>query len=187
MEDAEAAAQAAALKAYEEAIRNGGDGQRHVEVSQNGEGTLGSFGAAVGVQDEDPFVGGVTMAANGGDARLIESLHMVQQHHQQELEQQQQDIASLQDLMGLSSVTSNPDAAAQQILRLLEQQRREQELAARAAAEKALQMRPEKHYLTISEDGTYSTGFSEDLSSRGVEHKFLTTLPGMLMNDDLQD
>lgn len=45
------------------------------------------------------------------------------------------------------------DATRQQLLNVLEQQRQRNDAA--ATAERARQMRPEKHYFTISQDGAY--------------------------------
>ena len=57
--------------------------------------------------------------------------------------------------MGIQSENPEDSTTAQQLLQVLEQQR--QQNAALAAAEEAFQMRPDKHYLTISQDGKYST------------------------------
>jgi hypothetical protein len=83
---------------------------------------------------------------NNNDSSVVSS-------NAQELQNQQMNDM-LQEWMGMPGAGAGADeATAQQLLRVLEQQR--QQNAAYAAAEEAMQMRPEKHYLTISQDGKF--------------------------------
>ena len=137
---AEQAAQAAALKAYEDALllqRRHQPGDDDVSAAQ-----LGAF---------DPSL----LENDGGGLQAVTTGSSQQPLPIPEAIPRQQQVDLLQDLISIQSENLEDHTTAQQLLQqVLEQQR--QQNAALAAAEEALQMRPEQHYLTISQDGKYS-------------------------------
>jgi hypothetical protein len=119
-----AAAQAAAEAALQEALANEGSQQASYPYSDEG------------LYSDQAMYGG------GDNMRLMESLNATDPNGQAML---------LQDLMGMPQ---NPeDDNTNQLLQLLAQQEQHQQQQFAAAAEAALVMRPEKHYITISQNG----------------------------------
>jgi hypothetical protein len=124
-----AAAQAAAEAALQEALAN--DGSQQAAYSYPDEG--------------GQYANPATYGAGGGDnMRLMESLHATDPGGQALL---------LQDLMGMSMQGNLDDDNTHHLLQLLAKQEQHQQEQFSAAAEAVLDMRPEKHYLTISQNG----------------------------------
>lgn len=127
---AEEAAQAAAMRAYEEALRE----TQHQDVQQ-GQQLAGGFGFDPAMLLES----GNMMHMDGFPAGDVEE----DQNQQQQLQQQdQQQRNMLQELMGMPGANLDDAATAHQLLQVLEQQRQQQ--ATLAAAEEAQQQRPEQ-------------------------------------------
>jgi hypothetical protein len=119
-----AAAQAAAEAALQEALANEGSEQPSYAYS------------------DEALYSNPAMYGGGDNVRLMESLHATDPGGQALL---------LQDLMGMPQ---NPeDENTNQLLQLLAQQEQHQQQQFAAAAEAVLIMRPEKHYITISQNG----------------------------------
>ena len=159
---AEEAAQTAAMLAYEEALRAAQLAEQGQPQPYNGYacGPLVVPGVAATEASVGLDQSGLVAERTGG-MMLMESLpvnnFVGQPPPQPQEQQQQQPVDMLQELMGLPGTNLDEAATAQQLLQVLELQRHQQQqqatLTAAVAAEEALQMRPEKHYLTISQDG----------------------------------
>jgi hypothetical protein len=120
-----AAAQAAAEAALQEALANEGSQQASYSYS-------------------DEALYGANPGTHGGadNMRLMESLHATDPGGQALL---------LQGLMGMPQ--NSEDDNTNQLLQLLAQQEQHQQQEFAAAAEAVAMMRPEKHYITISQNG----------------------------------
>ena len=142
---AEEAAQAAAMQAYEEALRAAQQdyGQSNDAAATGGLAPAAAIEAAAGF---DPAL----LMEGGGGMEMVEPLHL--NHLEGQPQQGQQQVDMLQELMGIPGTNLDENATAHQLMQVIEHQRQQQQ-ATLAAAEEALQMRPEKHYLTISQDG----------------------------------
>jgi hypothetical protein len=119
-----AAAQAAAEAALQEALAN--EGSQQASYSYSNEALYDNSG----------------MYGGADNMRLMESLHATDPGGQALL---------LQDLMGMPQ--NSEDDNTNQLLRLLAQQEQHQQQQFAAAAEAVAMMRPEKHYITISQNG----------------------------------
>lgn len=139
---AEEAAQLAAWKAYEETLR-----AEH-EAQVVGLGSLPEQATAYGLPMEEQarallFEAFPPLNENIDDAGITRS--------REQQQQQMNDI--LHELMGIPYAGGFADESTAQLLRIWEQQR--QQNVAAAAIEGAMLMRPQKHYFTISHDGTF--------------------------------
>jgi hypothetical protein len=121
-----AAAQAAAEAALQEALAN--EGSQQATYSYPDEGLYSNQ----------------AMYGGADNMRLMESLHGTDPGGQALL---------LQDLMGMPQTQNSEDDNTHQLLQLLAQQEQHQQQQFAAAAEAVLIMRPEKHYITISQNG----------------------------------
>lgn len=143
---AEEAAQAAAIKAYNDAFR---------EYEENNGGSVAAHGAYHVEEDESAYRMSMEEQAS---MMLMEGLrndfyHGTGNNRQDQQQQEMNDMLQMQDWMGIPGSTGADDATAQQlVLSILEEQR--QQNAAFAVNEEEMQLRPEKHYFTISHDGT---------------------------------
>lgn len=155
---AEDAARAAALRAYEEVLRayeeqNGnnaeaiaaGDtdvgGSAYPEAEERDAARYGDYNVSMEDQARMMLMERLNSNSDGGSSSISA----------QEKQQQQLNNYLMQEWMGIPGASAADDGTAQQLLRIMEQQR--QQNATFAAVEEAMQMRPEKHFLTISQDG----------------------------------
>lgn len=137
---AEAAAHAAALKAFQDAMRQGDNGYNQHESCVSLIGDSSSLMMSGDLRAEQ-------FAAD--EMRLMQSLHLNTLDHPR--------VDVLQGLMGLAPVDQpSDDTTAHELLRLLEQQQQQQwhqENASMHASHETLHRRPERHYLTIAQNG----------------------------------
>jgi hypothetical protein len=157
---AEEAAQAAALKGYEDALR--------AYEEQNDQYATGSAMASDYqlAQEEEAYYG-VSMEEQarmmlmdglqqqeqpifGDTDGMTDSVEQQLQLLQFQQQQQQMDAMLMQEWMGFPGASD--EATAQQLLTILEQRRQQQ--AAFPSEEAVQQRRPDRHYFTISQDGT---------------------------------
>jgi hypothetical protein len=122
-----AAAQAAAEAALQEALANEGSQQASYSYS------------------DEALYSNPAMYGGADSMRLMESLQATDPGGQALL---------LQDLMGMpQNQIPSEDENTNQLLQLLAQQEQHQQQQFAAAAEAVVMMRPEKHYITISQNG----------------------------------
>jgi hypothetical protein len=145
---AEEAAHAAALQAFQDAMRQGGGGNG---IHDPG---LDQTGSSTG-----PRIGGHT----GRDEIFASDDSRSTQFMQNSTTLEDPQVDMLQRWIGLSPTDRPSDnATAQELLRLLEQQQQQQqqlmqqEHASMLAAQEVLRRRPEIHYLTIAHNGKCS-------------------------------
>jgi len=145
---AEQAAQEAAMRFYEESLREAEqkEGLHQQQLMAGGFG-----GSATGF--EDSVGGGV-----GGMVFDLAALQAINDgtdgglHQQQAYQQEQPQMDMLQELMGMPGANLDEAATVDQLLQALGQQRQQQ--ADMATSEESMPTRPEKHFLTIArQDG----------------------------------
>lgn len=151
---AEEAAQDAARKAYEDALRSF-EAQNNNNI--NGSPSNNLFQTT----DSEEAYYGVSMEEQAS-MMLMEGLQQdIAQDHsgysEQEMQRHQQELNEMDNLliqewMGLPGLMGADEATAQQLLFMMEQRRQEQQFS---STDVATFVRPERHYLTISQDGTF--------------------------------
>lgn len=136
---AEKAAEAAALEAFQEAMMQGVDSQVEygsgIFQTWTQEGTMDMYTSQLRVESDE--------------MNLMQSLHLDNMESNQ--------VEVLQGLLGFQQNNhTTDDATAQQLLLLLEQQQHQQHNASMSIGGEGFHAsRPEKHYLTIAQNGEF--------------------------------
>jgi hypothetical protein len=144
---AEAEAHAAALKAFQDAMGHTDEGQN--QYASSSYPTYHAAAAIYGVEKTDKrYSSGSFIEAD--EMRLMESLQLSR------FDSEHSDL--FQGLIGFDpSQPPSDDNAAHELLRMLEQQQLRQEyMASTATVEEPNPRRPERHFLTIAQNGTFS-------------------------------
>jgi hypothetical protein len=145
-----AAAQAAAEAALQEALAN--EGSQQPSYAYSDEALYSNPGMYSGA-DNMRLMESLHAADPGGQALLLQDLMGMPQPQISEDNSTNQLLQLLGQQEQHQQPQNSEDESTNQLLQLLAQQEQHQQQQFAAAAEAVVMMRPEKHYITISQNG----------------------------------